>query len=251
LLFRLKLLSLQRVYFFNTLQIYRQNFNRPNKMDKNLTIKERILTFIEKKGITKSHFFDITGISASNFKGVNLKSQIGGDALVRILTEYPDVNPQWLILGDGDMLLSSECSKKKIINTTDVNIGIPLIPFDAMAGALTGEQVALNYECERYVVPAFRNADFLMRITGISMQPTYLSGDIVACKRVPMNDIFFQWGSVYVLDTDQGALIKRINPGVSDDVVRICSDNPNFAPFELPMSAIHAIALVVGLIRTE
>ncbi len=101
--------------------------------------------------------------------------------------------------------------------------GIPLLPISAMAGAFTGDMTVLEYESERYVIPAFRGADFLIPVKGSSMYPKYSSGDLVACKRIPMTDLFFQWNKVYVLDTDQGALIKRICPGSSDDTVLIVS----------------------------
>lgn len=129
--------------------------------------------------------------------------------------------------------------------------GIPLIPIEAMAGALTSEQTVLEYECERYVVPMFKGADFLIPVKGSSMYPKYSSGDIVACQRVPMGDLFFQWNKVYVIDTNQGALIKRIKPGSDKDHVLIVSDNEKYDPFELPFSAIHAVALVIGVIRLE
>ena len=83
------------------------------------------------------------------------------------------------------------------------------------------------------------------------MQPTYYSGDLVACQRVPMSNLFFQWNKVYVIDTDQGALIKRIKPGSTPDRVLIVSDNEAYDPFELPISSIYAVALVIGVIRLE
>ena len=129
--------------------------------------------------------------------------------------------------------------------------GIPLIPFSAMAGALTGELSVLEYECERYVVPAFSGADFLMPVKGNSMTPTYVSGDIVACQRVPMNDLFFQWNKPYVLDTSQGAIIKRIKPGSDKQHVLIVSDNKEYDPYELQYKDIYGVALVIGLIRLE
>ena len=129
--------------------------------------------------------------------------------------------------------------------------GIPLIPLSAMAGALTGEQTVLEYECERYVVPAFNGADFLIPVKGNSMNPTYVSGDIVACQRVPMTDLFFQWNKPYVLDTAQGPLIKRIKPGHDKQHILIVSDNEQYDPFELPYSEIRAVALVIGIIRLE
>lgn len=129
--------------------------------------------------------------------------------------------------------------------------GIPLIPFSAMAGVLTGEQTVLEYECERYVVPAFKGADFLMQIKGTSMQPTYISGDIVACQKVAMTSIFFQWNKPYVIDTKQGPLVKRIKPGADKQHITLVSDNTDYDPFELPLEEVNAVALVVGLIRLE
>ena len=129
--------------------------------------------------------------------------------------------------------------------------GIPLIPVEAMAGALTSEQTVLEYECERYVVPIFNGADFLIPVKGSSMYPKYSSGDIVACKRIPMDRLFFQWNKVYVIDTVQGPLIKRIKQSTDPSSVLIVSDNPNYDPFELPLSDIRAVALVIGVIRLE
>ena len=120
-----------------------------------------------------------------------------------------------------------------------------------MAGALTDEQAVLEYECERYVVPIFKGADFLISVRGSSMYPKYSSGDIVVCKRIPMTDLFFQWNKVYVLDTKQGALIKRIKPGKDQKHVLIVSDNEKYEPFELPYTALNAVAIVIGVIRLE
>ena len=135
-------------------------------------------------------------------------------------------------------------------HATGSETGIPLIPINAMAGAFAGEQVVLELECERYVVPAFKDAEFLITVKGSSMIPKYNSGDIVACKRMPL-DTFFQWNKVYVLDTEQGPLIKRIKKGSTADTLTIFSDNPNYEPFELPRTKIYHIALVVGVIRLE
>ena len=129
--------------------------------------------------------------------------------------------------------------------------GIPLIPLSAMAGVFTGETSVMEYECERYVIPDFKGADFLMRVKGDSMQPTYYAGDLVACQRVPLNDIFFQWNKTYVLDTTQGPLIKRIMPGSDNNHVLIVSDNDNYPSFELSRDQFHGVALVRGLVRLE
>lgn len=156
---------------------------------------------------------------------------------------------------DGKPTMTTIFRKKKEHTahqaSSNSNEGIPLIPLSAMAGALTGDTSIMEYECERYVIPAFKGADFLIQVKGDSMQPTYYSGDLVACQRVPMDDLFFQWNKTYVLDTKQGALIKRIMPGSDNNHIMIVSDNVNYPPFELSKDQFHGIALVRGLVRLE
>lgn len=131
--------------------------------------------------------------------------------------------------------------------------GIPLIPLDAMAGFAIGSEQVMAYSTDRYIVPEFDElkVDFLIRVKGSSMYPKYNSGDIVACKKLVLSDIFFQWNKVYVLDTEQGALIKRIRKGSDAEHITLVSDNEKYEPFELERSQLHAVALVVGVIRLE
>ena len=215
-------------------------------------ILERLKEYIDFKGIKIATFEKQIGMSNASF-GKSLKNggAIGTDKLEKILNVFKDINPEWLLTGEGKMLKKEENPDKGgMLQKDDIN-GIPLLPITAMAGALTGEVGVLEYECDRYVVPMFKGADFLIPVKGSSMYPKYASGDIVACKRIGMNGLFFQWNKVYVIDTDQGALIKRIKPGSDKDHVTIVSDNDKYEPFELPVSSIYAVALVVGVIRLE
>jgi phage repressor protein C with HTH and peptisase S24 domain len=194
----------------------------------------------------KAKFATLLGVSPQSISTWLARNTFDVD---KIYANCVGVSGDWLLTGDGSMLKGESLPVAHQI--TSPKEGIPLIPLSAMAGALTGEQTVLEYECERYVVPAFNGADFLIPVKGNSMTPTYVSGDIVACQRVPMTDLFFQWNKPYVLDTAQGPLIKRIKPGSDREHVLIVSDNESYNPFELPLSDIHAVALVVGIIRLE
>lgn len=196
------------------------------------------------------------GISVSSFEkniGVangyvnSISKNIGVDKIKIILEKYPNINIEWIQTGAGEMFRSESNNEVCKVSTG----GIPLIPINAMAGIAKGENTILEYECERYVVPIFREAEFLIPVKGSSMLPKYNSGDIVACKWVPLTDIFFQWNKVYVLDTNQGALIKRVHKGSDDQHITLVSDNKNYEPFEVALSAINAIAIVIGVIRLE
>ena len=206
--------------------------------------------------------------------------------IVGFIAYFPEVNAEWLLTGNGEMLKT----KSKInvlkknediyedINEDNPNVkktyaielaekptntgieannlgnaGIPLIPIDAMAGFGTGAVQVMHYDTSKYIVPEFSelNVDFMIRVKGSSMVPKYNSGDLVACKKLVITDIFFQWNKVYVLDTEQGALIKRVKKGSRDNYILLISDNKNYDPFELHLSKIFAVALVVGVIRLE
>lgn len=172
--------------------------------------------------------------------------------ITAIVENYPYVSADWLLTGKGEMITSSESSQKKMVKVSEQSQeGIPLIPLDAMAGYFEGEMQVLLRDCERYIVPGMPRADFLITVKGDSMMPSYFPGDIVACVRVPIKDVFFQFGRVYVLDTNQGAIIKRIEKSEDDESILIVSENEKYSPFTLHLSQVRSIALVIGLIRLE
>ena len=195
----------------------------------------------------KAQFAKLVGLSpqgiSSWFARKNFDSEL-------IYSKCVGISSHWLLTGEGDMLEKKK-PESHLKDCYSDNDGIPLIPIDAMAGVLSGEIQVMNYECERYIVPEFRGADFLIRVKGDSMYPLYNSGDIVACMRVPMKDLFFQWNKAYVLDTNQGAIIKRIRRGSDENHILIVSENRDYEPFELHLKNVYAVALVVGVIRPE
>jgi len=127
---------------------------------------------------------------------------------------------------------------------------IPLVPFDAVAGP--GDPVYEDEKIEAYYsVGEFKDCDFLIRVKGDSMTPRYTGGDLLACRKVP--DVFFlQWGRCYVVLTrSQGCMVKRVEPSEKDGCIKCVSDNPRYAPFDVPMDDIVSVALVNGSISLE
>lgn len=133
--------------------------------------------------------------------------------------------------------------------------GLPLIPYDVIAGYMSEdiEGVSLS-SCEQYSIPELnhKGAEYLIRVSGSSMYPKYSNGDLLACKKI-RDIMFFQWGKVYVIDSSQGPLIKRVFEDKADSNNIICvSDNKeNYPPFTLPKSDIRSLSMVVGVIRIE
>ena len=108
-------------------------------------------------------------------------------------------------------------------------------------------------DCEHYVIPEFdrRGAEFIIRVSGSSMYPKYSNGDLLGCKKIE-DILFFQWGKIYVLDTSQGALVKRVYPHDDDAFITLVSDNKKvYPPFPIPKSDIRSLSIVVGVVRLE
>lgn len=129
---------------------------------------------------------------------------------------------------------------------------IPHIPLSAQAGALSGFSEGVAYSgCEmNNHIPSLGTYDFTIDVRGDSMLPDYHSGDVVACKKMYPND-FIRYGSVYILDTPQGIVMKKVEKNRQDPSSLICiSLNENYAPFTLPLEDIYSMSLVVGVIKS-
>lgn len=216
-------------------------------------ILERIKDFIDTKGISISAFERSIGMSNASF-GKSLKNggAIGTDKLENILNTYPEINPNWLITGNGSMLKSDEQPLPEVKKMNSRHKGLPLIPMEAIAGfpAIDNDGVSFD-DCQHYFIPEFeaKGANFLIRVSGDSMMPLYCNGDIIACRKIAEIH-FFQWGGVYVLDTSQGVLVKYIEEcGKNDDCILCVSENSRYKPFPLPKSDIRSLSTIVGLLR--
>lgn len=223
-------------------------------------ILKRLKEYIDQKGITIAAFEKSIGMSNASF-GKSLKSggAIGSNKLEKILIRYPDINPAWLIAGEGSMIRepspptqqSSQSPTVKPYPTQGPD-GIPLVSMEAAAGFGTAEFAIKDEDIQnRYMVPDFNGIDFMIRVKGSSMYPKYSSGDIIAC-RILRESKFIQWNKCYVIATnEQGLLVKRLKKGSDDSSLLAVSDNKEYEPFEIPATEITGIALVIGVIRLE
>lgn len=231
-------------------------------MDKISTIKENILYFLEKQGITKASFYDKTEISASNFKGSGLKSEIGGDKIVKILSVYPEINPEWLLTAKGEMLRS----KQRLVAEpgavyqlkTDRMLkeqSIPLYDLEATAGVVElFSKSGTNKPIDYISIPNLPKCDGAIYVTGDSMYPLLKSGDIIMYKELSnsIDNIFF--GEMYLISINQDGneyvtvkWIQKSDKG--DDYIKIASQNSHHDPKDIHIKDVRAFALIKASIR--
>lgn len=81
-------------------------------------MKERLLEFIGYKGMPVSQFEKLCGMSNAYIK--NMSKGIGVEKLECILNKFPELNKQWLLYGEGEMLISDKSTDVNIDNSTNI-----------------------------------------------------------------------------------------------------------------------------------
>lgn len=205
--------------------------------------KERMEQFIKYKGLNNKAFEVTCGL------GNGFVSKIGDsirkEKLEKISLAFPELNIDWIINEKGEMLKGGDKSPKKSADHKGWK-SIPLLPVSAQGGRLNDFVASVNERnCEKIVSPV-RDADFAIPVSGDSMAPEYPNGSQVHVKRINA-EAFIEWGRVYVLDTCNGAVIKRIVPSDKAGFVRCLSINPDpiYAPFEVDLKDVYGIYRVM------
>lgn len=232
-------------------------------MDKNLTIKDRILSFIEEKGIKKSDFYEASGIQSSNFKGRNLHSQPGGEMLVKVLTLYPELSADWLLTGEGEMLKQAEQGRvteptpihqpRSIEKKEDMQV-VYLYNFEASAGLKSLFDNNRHNIIDTIQIPNLPKCDGAIHIVGDSMYPLLKSGDIILYKQMPLDINNLLYGEMYLLsysiEDDDYIVVKYIRKSKKgESYITLGSENPEHAPRDIDFRRINALALVKASIR--
>ena len=146
------------------------------------------------------------------------------------------------------VLFASENNLESDAPQTEEEVSVLVIPYGARGGTIGDFLDGIHeYDCERITSP-IKGADYAMEVTGDSMAPEYPSGSRVLIKKI--NPVFIEWGEVYVLDTPNGAVIKRIRKTDNPDEVECVSINPAYQSYTIPGSFVrgwYRVLMVMAL----
>ena len=174
----------------------------------------------------------------------------------KIISVFSDISKSWLMSGVGDMLVSMSNTTAITTNhtfslKTDRNVPIqkiPLYDFNASAGLVAIFNEVYPEPMDFLQIPNLPVVDGAIFVRGESMSPLLKSGDIVMFKKKELSIESIIWGEIYllsfVLDGDTYTAVKYIRKSDEDGKVRLVSFNPDFAPKDIPLSSITALALV-------
>lgn len=121
---------------------------------------------------------------------------------------------------------------------------VPLIPISAQGGTLNDFTMSvMECDCEKVISP-IKDVDYAMTVSGDSMSPEYPSGCQILIKKINER-AFIDWGKVFVLDTVNGTIIKKLMPTSDPDKVLCVSINPNYPSFEVCLEHVFGVYRVL------
>ena len=212
-------------------------------------VKNRLIEFIEKKGLNVSQFEKRVGISNGYVN--NIRKSIGDEALNKILAEFPDLNKIWLLHGDeasgtvGAIHHAPQCRlPKRLAPGQD----IPFYDIDFAAGDIefyNGQStIQAAYTMD---IPEFSGCT-AFRTYGDSMEKLIRSGDILFGTRVDDWRSHLEYGQIYgIICTDKRRYLKYIRKAKKDDSFFLLkSENEAYDDFLIPKDKIKNIWLIHG-----
>ena len=206
-------------------------------------IGNKLKEYFDNKGITQSDIAEKLGVSKAYVNALFTGKRAFGKKQAEAWVNLFGLSASWLLTGEGDMLTGEQAEQTIQSSTDDIHL-IPLLPVSAQGGSLNDFVVSIKESsCEKIISP-IKGADYAMSVSGESMAPEYPSGSQILIKRID-EKAFIDWGRVYVLDTCNGTVIKRLFPSETADKVLCKSINPEFPPFEVSLSDVYAVYRVL------
>lgn len=232
-------------------------------------IKERFSMFISYKHMSNRKFQESIGVSNSYIQ--NISKGIGIEVLQKIKSKYPELNENWLLKGEGEMI-KKDYKNIEIPESNGITIetmekykkaremGLPLLPeVDFKFAAGKKQLVNGTEDITRYwFLPDCQDCEGVAQVIGRSMSPTLPSGSWVALRRctiptdnpntIPFGNIF----GVVVEDECTGeyhGYIKILRRYKDNDMARKCwiahsINEEEFDDFDIKISQVRGLWIV-------
>lgn len=224
-------------------------------MENFTNLSDGIRQFIDYKGISINKFSTSVGASNSYFnKILKDNNSIGSDRIEKILRTYPEINPEWLLTGEGDMLR----------NTTPIKDSKNLIPLYDDVSTIGGTSMVADISGvstpSEYIDAGdwFSGVTAAIRHYGDSMVE-YPNGCILALRQLHEQSSIV-WGRNYVVETSEIRVTKRLQTCKDDEnCIMAYSTSPEtypdgqliHEPFKIRKNDIRKVFLVLGRVVKE
>lgn len=240
-------------------------------------VKQRLVQFIKFMHLTQKAFEDRCGMS--NGYVANIRKGIGEDKLLNIVQQFPQLNREWLLYGEGQMLKSTpSVQQNNVHGNNNYNNGVQLLPayssVEEMCPQCGNTAVPPAYikipdkiiyapdmnvtEWVEDNLDACERIDFLkmldprtlkvQRINTRAMEPWISEGAYLFTRYIPEWKRLLFDGTLYGIDLDYPHMIIR---RVYDDGenIKCVPINPDYAPIIVPRERVLGVYEIVASLK--
>ncbi len=167
----------------------------------------------------------------------------------KILLNYPELNPDWLLTNRGTMIRNIK--EKKVQKVSENNEFEQFQNFSFAADEKNEKSNISNVEIQlqHLLKPKIQDVDVVVKISDDTMFPVFSKNDIVLAKKLEVKNVIFQWNNLYLINTQNDVFVKRVVQAPADDMIILTSENSFYAPIELEISKIKSIFIIREAIR--
>ncbi len=202
---------------------------------------ERLAKVIEWAGMSTHAFAMKIGMKRSEnlYRIIRNKENVSIKLAMLIIETYPQLNRNWLIYGDGEM----------IIDETDIDMNSFKIPYYAVSIEGTMGDISSLKPAYKIYLPMFKGADFAVNFMDKAMEPAIPYGSIILLKKQSID--FIVYGQVYYVETEDMAMVRvlRKSDKSSDEVLLEAANNQRYDTISIKKELIKNVYYVCGTIN--
>ena len=208
------------------------------------TVKQRLIEFMRVKNLSQKRFETIAGLSNGYMN--SLRQAPTATKLQSILSAFPDLNQQWLLTGEGKMLIDGEVVKGGAVRPFFGSLPVS-------AGRVEQYPDILNCQPTGFIdIPQTHGAEFFFPVIGMSMKPTIDEGEVIGVTHIDSYETTNPDRVYMIVTRDNERMIKRIlHYNKEEETITLGSDNPNYPDSTLNIDLVVDIYKVVFHMKIE
>ncbi|MCM1484055.1 MAG: hypothetical protein NC043_06945 [Muribaculaceae bacterium] len=227
-----------------------------------MTVKERLVAFMQHKKIGQRKFEMAVGLSNGYVN--SLRNAPGADKLQMIINTFPELNINWLLTGEGEMLKSRpESNAREVGGVYSASMGDPdvvevdFVPVAAHASFIENLTVPdgdfnkislIAKQSEKAEIDKYK----VFEVDGDSMYPSIKDGALILTKEIPERSWHYAEG-VIVAVYDEYVVVKRVlkNDLLSGNILVLGSDNAKYGTVSVQLADIRALYKAKRIISSD
>lgn len=206
-----------------------------------------------------SKFAAALGTNEANIRNYRSKIVPKVDFIVKLCNDL-DISFEWMFNNSGEMKkvkkeadVSSTQPAAGITSNLQHSQGIPLYEMNPAGNLLDFFNHPPNI-IDYIYIPKLPKSDGALYILGESIYPVLKSGDIVIYKKVNNLREGIYYGELYLLsiniDGDDATILRYVHHSEKgEDYIKLISHNATYAPKDIRMEYVKAMALIKASIR--